>query len=92
MKSSHSSNRVLNFKWLLGLILIVVSSLVHVAVLPYADLVLLSSTSATAIIFGIMLSVSWLGEKFDTKKDLPAIGLICLGCLMTVIFANSTEQ
>ncbi len=38
MKSSHSSNGVLNFKWLLGLIFIIVSSLVHVAVLPYTDL------------------------------------------------------
>ena len=39
-----------------------------------------------------MENIPLLIEKFDTKKDLPAIGLICMGCLLTVLFANTTEK
>ena len=74
------------------MILLIVSSVIHVAVLPYADLVLLSSSSATAILFGILLSVYMLGEKFDFRYDLPGVMLTCAGCITTVAFANTVEQ
>ena len=80
------------FLWLSGLILLILSSVIHVAVLPYADLVLLSSSSATAILFGILLSVYWLGETFDFHFDLPGVMLTCAGCVTTVAFANTSVQ
>ena len=79
-------------RWFSGLLLVIVSSVIHVAVLPYADLVLLSSSSATAILFGILLSVYMLGEKFDLRYDLPGVMLTCAGCVTTVAFANTVEQ
>lgn len=59
-------------RWFCGLMLVIISSVIHVAVLPYADLVLLSGSSATAILFGILLSVYMLGEKFDIRYDYQA--------------------
>lgn len=91
-KTPDSESKGHGLKWLCGLMLVIVSSLVHVAVLPYADLVLLSSSSATAIIFGIILSVYILGEKFDMKYDLPGVLLTCTGCILTVMNANTVEQ
>jgi hypothetical protein len=81
-----------DLRWLSGIFLIIVSSIVHVAVLPYADLVLLSSSAASAIIFGIALGVQMLGEKFDFMYDLPGVLLTCAGCVMTVACANTVEQ
>lgn len=69
-----------------------VGQLTHVAVLPFADIVLLTSSSATAIIFGIILSVWVLGEPFTANRDLPAVILIIIGCLMTVTFANKDQE
>jgi hypothetical protein len=91
-KTTNDASKGHGLKWLCGLMLVIVSSLVHVAVLPYADLVLLSSSSATAIIFGIVLSVYMLGEKFDMKHDLPGVLLTCTGCILTVMNANTVEQ
>ncbi len=90
-KTSYKSNttqKFNSFRWTVGLILIIFSNIIHVAVLPYADLVLLTSSSATAIIFGIILSVLVLYEKFTVKQDLPAVILIVIGCITTVTFAN----
>jgi O-antigen ligase len=60
-------------------------------VLPYADIVLLTSTSATAIVFGIILSVYAIGERFKLKSDLPPILFIIIGCILIITFANKTE-
>lgn len=79
-------------KQIIGFLLVVISSLIHIAVLPYADLVLLSSGAASAIVFGIILSVYILGEKFDLRYDLPGVLLTCTGCILTVLNANKIEQ
>lgn len=79
-------------KVVIGVIIMTIASILRIAVLPYADLVILSCSSATGIIFAIILSVTYLREKFVVSKDLPAILLILCGCITTVIFSNKKDQ
>ena len=57
-------------------------------ILPYADLVLLTGTSSLAVVFGVLLAVFVLGEKFNPKYDIPTILLILSGCILTISIAN----
>lgn len=64
------------------------ASIVHAAVLPFADLVLLSSHSCWAVVFGQVLAVLILKEKFIMRYDLPALAFIITGALLIVCNAN----
>lgn len=77
-------------KWVLGFTMYLCSSLTWSGIIPYADLVLLSCSSAINIMQGLVLSVYSLGEKFNYKKDLPAFALIIAGCTLIVLFSNKT--
>ena len=57
-------------------------------IFPYADLVLLTGTSSLAVVFGVLLAVFVLGEKFNPKYDIPTILLILSGCILTISIAN----
>jgi membrane protein YdbS with pleckstrin-like domain len=72
-------------KWLAGYLLLVVSSAIMVLILPFCDLVLMSSSSAAAIIFGVILSVFWLNEPLVWRYDMTAILVIILGSVLTVL-------
>ena len=49
-------------QWLKGFLLMFIGSILHVCVLPFCDLVVLSTSTATSIIFNTVLSVHYLGE------------------------------
>ena len=61
-------------------------------VLPFADLVLLASNSATAIVTSACFSICLLGEKFMWKYDLTALFLIILGNTLTIIQSNKLKD
>ena len=63
-------------RWLVGFALLVVGSILHVAALPFASLVVLSTGTATSIIFNNLLAVFYLGEIFNWKVDSIAYTLI----------------
>ena len=60
-------------------------------VLPYADLVLISTNSITAIAYNTFLSICFLGEKFIWKYDMPAFAFMGLGSI-TILFLASTSD
>ena len=61
-------------------------------VLPFADLVLLASNSATAIIASSVIAICVLGEKFIWKYDLTALFLIILGNTLTIVQSNKVKD
>jgi drug/metabolite transporter (DMT)-like permease len=59
--------------------------------------VLASSSEATSIVSGVLLSIFWLGDKFYPKYDAPALLLIIFGglgilCLATVPIPDYTFE
>lgn len=66
----------------------IIASLVHMFVLPFADLTLLSTTNATGIITGVLLGIFWLKEPFNKKVDLPALILMISGCVALGFLTN----
>ena len=82
----------ISWKYLLGFFLLGFSAVVHGAVLPYADLVLLSTLTAVGIVFSTLLAVRFLQEKFICKYDLPSFTLIIMGCTAIVCLSNQEEK
>ena len=72
-------------RWLVGFALLVVGSILHVAALPFASLVVLSTSTATSIIFNNLLAVFYLGEIFNWRVDSIAYTLIIGGCLAIIL-------
>ena len=62
------------------------------AISPFADIVLLSANSATAIIVQVIMALVFLNEVFICKYDLPALFLILLGSFLIIYTANFTER
>lgn len=63
----------------------------HAAATPFADIVLLSFNSASAILFQIVLALFFLNEVFICKFDLPALLLIMLGSTCIILTANFSD-
>ena len=61
------------------------------AATPFANIVLLSFNSSTAIIVQIFIALLFLNEVFICKFDLPALFLIILGSSLIVLTANFTD-
>ena len=61
-------------------------------VLPFADLVLLASNSATAIIASSLIAICVLGEQFIWRYDLSALFLIILGNTLTIVQSNKVKD
>ena len=78
-------------RWLKGFVLLFFGSIFHLIALPYCALVVLSTSSATMIVFNTFLSVYFLDEKFDWKQDGPSLTLIIGGCL-AIVFLSSYES
>ena len=72
-------------RWLVGFALLIVGSILHVAALPFASLVVLSTSTATSIIFNNLLAVFYLGEIFNWRVDSIAYTLIIGGCLAIIL-------
>ena len=64
------------------------TTLITLAVLPFADMVLLTCNSATAILVSSGLAICLLGEKFVWKYDLTALFLYIIGGTLTIVQAN----
>ena len=79
-------------KWIFGFMLLLLGGLIQLIVLPYADLVLLSTNSISAIAYNSILAISCLGEKFVCKYDLPAFVLMGAGAFTIVMLASITEK
>ena len=60
----------------------------RIDVLPFADMVLLSCNTATAIISSSLFAICFLGEKFNWKYDFIALALIVVGNTLTVLQTN----
>ena len=74
--------------WLLGFVFLTITSIIHVAVLPFCDLVVLSTNSCVGIIFNNILSVIYLDERVVWSYDIPAISLIIGGSLTIILLSN----
>ena len=81
----------MTWRYILGFVLLTISGLIHSAVLPFADLVLLSTMTAYGILFSTILSIRFLKEKFICKYDLPSFTLIIIGCTIIVALSNQEE-
>ena len=75
-------------EWLTGFAFLTIGSIVHVAALPFCDLVVLSTNSSIGIVFNNILSVMYLGEKVVWVYDITAVSLIILGSLIIVFLSN----
>jgi len=78
-------------EWLSGIAILAVASGVHVAALPYCDLVVLSTSTSLGIVFNNILSVICLGEKVVWVYDVTAVSLIIGGSLV-IVFLSSYEE
>ena len=66
----------------------IIAALVHIVVLPFADLTLLCTTNATGIIAGVSFGIFWLKEPFNVKVDLPALILMIIGTVSLALLSN----
>ena len=78
--------------WLLGLVCVVTGGVLNGAMLPFCDLVLLSTTVGLSIIFSNLLAVRFLGEKLVWKYDLLAFFLVIGGCTAIVLLSKTEEE
>ena len=76
---------------MLGFACGVIGGVIHVAILPYCDLVLLSTTSCLSIVFSNILAIKFLNEKLVWKYDLASFLLIVLGCSGIVLLSKADE-
>ncbi len=65
--------------------------IMHIAVLPYADMTLLAANSALAIIGNLFLSIWVFNEKFTWKYDFTAMVLLVGGALTIVLLSNKSQ-
>jgi hypothetical protein len=82
---------LLDPQWVSGLALVFVAATVHAAVLPFADLVLLSTHCCWALVFCQVLSRIVLKEKLMVRYDMPAMVLLMSGCMIIVFNCNFEE-
>ena len=78
--------------WLGGGLIIALGGVIQFMVMPYADLVLISTNMITGIIFNTFISIKFLDEQFLCKYDLPALSMMSLGALIIVLIAKPDES
>ena len=77
-----NENILCNSRWIIGFVLLLITSIIHMLLLPFADLVLLLCNSGFAILFSNIMSICILKEKAVIKYDLPATIMLTAACLM----------
>ena len=77
--------------WLAGGGIIVLGGTIQFLVLPYADLVMVSTNMISGIIFNTFISIK-LDEIFLCKYDFPALGMMSIGALIIVLIAKPNEN
>ena len=93
--ANETENKMSGFTtwtWLLGFLVSTLAGVLHAVVTPFADIVLLSSISATGILINELLAIIFLNEVFICKYDLPALSLIILGSVCIIMTANFDEH
>ena len=78
-------------KWIIGLLCLIVGNVLHIVVLPFLDLVVLSTGTAIAIVVNTVLSIIYLDERFVIKYDLTAFSLIIGGSIMICVLSDYSE-
>ena len=53
-----------SWRWILGFVLCCVASMIHVTLQAFMSIILLSATSVSSIVVGVLLSIFWLKEQF----------------------------
>lgn len=79
-------------RWVLGFMYYTAAAITYGGSLPYVDFVLLTIVCAINVVFGLLLSVYTLGEKFDVKRDSIAIGFIIAGSAVIVSFSHKGQE
>lgn len=80
-----------SWRWLVGILAMIISVMIHIYCLQYLDLTLLAANTVNCVVAAVVLSTLILGEKFMWKYDLPALIFIATGCFLIVLGANKTE-
>ena len=80
-----------NLTWWFGMAMLVIGNIVHIIVLPYADITLLAANSPLAILMNLFLSIWLFGERWIWKYDMPAIVMVVSGTLIIVFFCNTKQ-
>ena len=89
-KQESGSSGFKSFRWIVcGASFIIIASIGHVVLLPFADMTLFASTCSIAILMNAFLSMNLLGEKFVCAYDMTAALLICISSTMTVLQMNT---
>ena len=74
------------------MIFMTIGVVVHLCVLPFLDLTLVSGSACLGILVAMILAIFVLGERFNWKYDLPGLTFISAGCITIVLNANKVEQ
>jgi len=90
--TSINNNGFFTCKWLTGFSFLLLGCTIHVCVLPFADLTLLTANSATALIVSACLSITCLGEAFIWRYDLTAMILIVTGSALIIVQSSTTQK
>ena len=68
-----------------------IGNFLNLAATPFADIVLLSFNSATAILFQVFLALCFLNEVLICRYDLPGLFLIISGSACIILTANFSD-
>mmetsp|Transcript_43560 Transcript_43560/g.57673 ORF Transcript_43560/g.57673 Transcript_43560/m.57673 type:complete len:222 (+) Transcript_43560:33-698(+) len=79
------------WQWLTGFAFLAIGSITNVSVLPFCDLVVLSTIGALAILMNYGLSVFFLNETIVWRYDIPAI-LLIIGGSLTIVFLSDYSE
>ena len=71
--------------------MLIAGTLITLAMIPYADMTLLSANAFVAIITNTFLSIWVFEERFAWKYDLPGLFLITAGDISVVLIANKEQ-
>ena len=91
LNGSKRLNPYITCEWIFGFFIMATGSFIHVAVLPFADLVILSTGSAIATVLNTIMAVFYLGEKSLLTYDIPAFTMIVGGSLAIVGLSDYSE-
>ena len=81
-----------SIRFLLGMSLMIIGTLVHLFMLPFMDLTLVGAGACLGILVAILLSVIVLGEKFVWRYDLPGLLFIAVGSISIVYNTNKKDE
>ena len=91
LNKTESKQAYMTCEWFSGFLLLMIGNVVHIVVLPFVDLVILSTGAALAICCSVILAVFYLEEKFFCRYDLPAMTCLLGGSLMIILLSDYSK-